>query len=94
MRSQPGDHCEPHVFQTGNIFRTNQSIFPWEIMSTPKFRDGTGWQARDIGGVTYYNNTLTACDVSYVTLSADLSRETVQMQVRLLNFRTALSADD
>ncbi|KAJ7093585.1 hypothetical protein C8R44DRAFT_645906, partial [Mycena epipterygia] len=76
--------CEPHQFQLGDTFRTNQSAFSYTIADVQPA--GFAKPSAIQGGVSYSNNVLNDCDVmryEIVVKPGDLSIEaTASIQCR------------
>ncbi|TFK40231.1 hypothetical protein BDQ12DRAFT_680551 [Crucibulum laeve] len=78
--SKAGTLCDTHVFNTGDTFTTNYTMFEWTIESISKPNAGSS-------GVSYRGTTLTGCDVSSAYINGDLRSWTV-------DFTTVITCKD
>ncbi|KAF8651461.1 hypothetical protein AX16_004760 [Volvariella volvacea WC 439] len=61
----PGILCEPHVFNIGDSFTTNYTLFQWTIESITKANAG-------LSGVSYQGGILEDCDITSLYINGDL----------------------
>ena len=73
-KTKPGTICDPHLFNVGDGFTTNYTIFEWTIQSieTPNAAGS---------GVSYNGSSLTSCDVRNVYLNADLQHYSIDLGI-------------
>ena len=70
----PGTLCEPHVFNAGDPFRTNYTLFEWTFQSIVRANAGNS-------GISYKGETLNGCDVSSIYMDGDLRTWSVAITV-------------
>lgn len=70
----PGAICDSHVFNVGDTFTTNYTIFAWSIQSIEKANAGAS-------GVSYNGTQLTNCDVTWIYVSGDLRTWSIDFSV-------------
>ena len=61
----PGTLCEPHVFNAGDPFTTNYTLFQWTFQSIVRANAGNS-------GISYKGETLNGCDVSSIYMVGDI----------------------
>lgn len=83
---KPGSLCAPHVFNVGDTFTTDNTIFAWSLQSIEKASAGAS-------GVTYNGSVLNNCDVNGVYLTGDLRMWTVDYSV-LISCRSSSGVFD
>jgi hypothetical protein len=74
---KPGSLCDRRVFKVGESITTNASIFDWRI-------DAITRPNSDKSGVPYGGTVLDNCDVSHMSLSGDVSTQSIDIIVNTL----------
>lgn len=71
---KPGSLCASHVFNVGDTFTTENTIFAWSLQSIEKANAGAS-------GVTYNGSVLNHCDVNGIYATGDLRMWTVDYSI-------------
>jgi hypothetical protein len=69
-----GTLCAPHVFNVGDSFTTNYTLFQWSIESVNKANAGNS-------GVSYQGSSLEGCDIISIYLNGDMHLLTIDVTV-------------
>ncbi|KAF9532600.1 hypothetical protein CPB83DRAFT_807004 [Crepidotus variabilis] len=73
-KPKPGSLCDAHLFNVGDRFTTNYTIFEWVVQSVNAPNAAKS-------GVSYGGSPLNDCDVTKIYMNGDLTRYTVQFSV-------------
>ncbi|KAJ7051383.1 hypothetical protein C8F01DRAFT_1175223 [Mycena amicta] len=70
LKPKPGTLCDSHVFNLGDAFTTNYTLFPYTVASIVKANAGDA-------GISYTGNVLDHCDVSSLYLTGNVNTFTI-----------------
>ncbi|KZT58674.1 hypothetical protein CALCODRAFT_554639 [Calocera cornea HHB12733] len=86
LMPQAGSSCQPFAYRIGDSFRTSSRIFTWEIINIAQNQDEQGnWESGSLfTSMPYSNVQMDYCDVSDITLLADLFQQSVQLETRIM----------
>ncbi|KAJ7207247.1 hypothetical protein GGX14DRAFT_636808 [Mycena pura] len=70
LNKEPGTLCDSRVFNLGDSFTTNYSLFPYSVASVVSANAGDS-------GISYKGTTLENCDLSSLYLTGDISTYTI-----------------
>ena len=72
--AKPGTLCDPHVFNVGDSFTTNNSLFEWKVMVAAK-------GGETLASLVYTGSTLETCDITALYLNGDFRTRTTEMAI-------------
>ncbi|KAF8893070.1 hypothetical protein BD779DRAFT_1508712 [Infundibulicybe gibba] len=67
-----GGQCDSHIFNTGDAFTTNYTLFQWSIETIVRANAGTS-------GIEYTGSTLENCDITALYINGDIRTWTIDV---------------